>query len=103
MSIIQNLNLKVQSGQMLAIIGSTGKSNQISLFDQLSGKMYTAKSNTLQSYEWQNLAEKQLLEMCHLNTLFKMYEETKNDTRGGLKFLFKTNFVKTCTHLLFVS
>jgi len=78
--IIQNLNLKVQSGQMLAIIGSTGKSNQISLFHQLSERTYTAKSNTLQSFEWQNLVEKQLWQMCHLNTLFKMYEETKNDT-----------------------
>lgn len=46
-SIIQNLNLKVQSGQMLAIIGSTGKINQIPLFDQLSDETYTAKSNSL--------------------------------------------------------
>ncbi|RMC12470.1 hypothetical protein DUI87_09987 [Hirundo rustica rustica] len=36
LSVIQNLNLKVQSGQMLAIIGSTGKNNNISLYDQLS-------------------------------------------------------------------
>lgn len=48
-SVIQNLNLKVRSGQMLAIIGSTGKSSHISLYDQLSDKMYTIKSNTLQS------------------------------------------------------
>lgn len=62
-SIIQNLNLKVQSGQMLAIIGSTGKSNRISLFDRLSDKMYTPKGNSLQSFDWQNLVEKQPLEI----------------------------------------
>lgn len=56
---------------MLAIIGSTGKSNHVSWFDQPLDKTYTIENNTPQSFEWQNLAEKQLVEMHHLNTSLK--------------------------------
>jgi len=56
---------------MLAIIGSTGKSNHVSCFDQPLGKMYTTENNTPQSFKWQNVAEKQLVEMHNLNTSLK--------------------------------
>lgn len=56
---------------MLAIIGSTGKSNHVSYFDQPLGKMYTTENNTPQSFKWQNVAEKQLVEMHNLNTSLK--------------------------------
>uniref|UniRef100_A0A669P2N8 ATP-binding cassette sub-family G member 8 n=1 Tax=Phasianus colchicus TaxID=9054 RepID=A0A669P2N8_PHACC len=63
-SVIQNLNLKVHSGQMLAIIGSTGKSNRTSLLDVITCRDHGGKIKSGQIMINNKPSTPQLVKKC---------------------------------------